>query len=100
MTKEADVIQHLLEVEREASVLVMDAQKRSDEKINEARAKADEKFLSEYSSIVSEIDSAEKEKIDSMSREHDSKLSDYRDSLNGTRKDFDAFSSVLDQFLS
>ena len=52
MSQEMDVIEHLLEIEREASRTLVSAQTQADEKIAAARTKSDEQFKKAYLYIV------------------------------------------------
>lgn len=98
-TQEIDVISHLLEVEREVSLMLSEAQKKADEKIAHSRAAADLRFKELYSQIVKNLDSEEiaaKEKIESI---HKEKLASYQNELESAVKDKDSFCSIIDKVL-
>ncbi|MCH5290598.1 MAG: hypothetical protein J1D88_02415 [Treponema sp.] len=100
MTEDADVIQHLLEVEREASTLLLDAQKEADKKNADARARAETQFKNAYSAIAATIEADEVAAKKSISQKHDKDLAAYRDGLHALEKDTDACNTLLDSFLS
>ena len=55
MTEEMNAIQHLLEVEADASQLVDEAQKKADVIISEARAQAESEFKSSYAEFAEKL---------------------------------------------
>ena len=68
--EEIDVIKHLIDVEHEASGVLLEAQKKADALINEARTKADEEFHKSYSKLVEESESKEKSARESIIQKH------------------------------
>ncbi len=99
MTNEADVIERLLSVEKEASTLLQDARKRADEKVIASRAQAEEMFHNEYVSIAHELDEQENAEHERIVLAHEKAFSSYRDSLVNIPKDTKAFESVLEKVL-
>ena len=97
--KESDVIEHLLELEQEAASLLMEAQTTADKRISEARAKADEIFKKEYSSLISSADANLAEECDKINKKHDEAFSAYKDRISNTEKDIPAFNTLLDKLL-
>lgn len=100
MSDEAAVIQHLLEVEKEAGVLVAEAQKKADEKIALARAQSEERFNVSLSNFNAELTSSENQKKDSLRHSHDEVLSQYQKTLDSSPLDVKAFRSLLDSMLA
>ena len=100
MSQEMDVIEHLLEIEREASRTLVSAQTLADEKIAAARIKSDEQFKKAYSDAVKGLEEkaqlAKKEITDSRQ----SSLDSYKDSLSSMEMDVEAFNSLLESYIS
>ena len=100
MSQEMDVIEHLLEIEREASKTLVAAQTQADEKIASAKTQADAQFKSLYSEAVKKIEEkvqlARKEIIDNR----ETSLDSYKDSLSSVAVDVEAFNSLLETSLS
>lgn len=100
MSQEMDVIEHLLEIEREASKTLVAAQSQADEKVGLARTEADAKFKELYSKAVKEIEEkaglAKKEINDSRQ----SSLDSYKGSLSSMEMDQEAFNSLLESYIS
>ena len=99
MSDEMDIIQHLLDIEREASRTLIDAQTEADAKITAARTEAEKEFKSRYAEIVAEIDrksDAEKAKI---SMEHENEMQSFKDELHKTVQDRGAFDALLEKLL-
>ena len=99
MDSEVDVIQHLLEVEKEASFMLKDAQKTADQIISKAKASADESFKTEYSKIVNQIEEHEKQEKSNLMQKHSEQFSEYRASLESLKKDNNAFVSCFEKLL-
>lgn len=97
--EEVDVIKHLIEVEREASEIVLEAQKKADTLVNSAKSQADEEFRKSYSKLVEEFDSQEITARKKINSQHNSEIQSYRESLNDLRKDVSGFNSALDSIL-
>ncbi len=97
--EEISVITHLLDVEREASAMVLDAQKRADEKIAAARAQAEVEFKNKYSSVISEIEKNEQVAKDEIEKKHNSDILEYQQSLDSCEKDYNSFNALMDKVL-
>ena len=94
-----DVIQHLLQIEDEASEIVREAQSEAEDIVTAARAKADSAFKAEFENIADSIEKNEallKERIVSS---HNLKIQEYQDRLSSFNKDMDSFSRLMDGLL-
>lgn len=99
MNEEMDVIQHLLEIEREASRTLIDAQTEADRKISVARAEADSQFKQRYAEITKSLESeaaAEKQRITDL---HETELNTFKENLKSTEKNSGAFNALLEKLL-
>ena len=100
MSQEMDVIEHLLEIEREASKTLVAAQTQADSQIAAAKTKSDEQFKKAYSEAVKEIE--EKARLAKMefTDNRQSSLDSYKDSLSSMEMDVEAFNSLLETYIS
>ncbi len=94
-----DMIKHLLEVESEASVMVTEAQKISDEKIAAAKAEAETIFKNRYSGSVKVIETKESSELNSITESHNKQFDDYKQNLLKSELDKKSFNSLLDKLL-
>ena len=100
MSEEMDVIQHLLEIEKAASEILVQAQADADRKIAETKAKADGEFKEKFSAYMDELDrSADSRRKDVRDR-LDSELATLKSSLDSTAKDVDGFNSLFEQLIN
>lgn len=99
MTDEADVIEHLLEVEREASRVIDEAREKSDAIIAVARAKVETQFKERYSEFISKLDAKESEDKDKIDSEHKKELEDYIKSVDSNKKTKEEFCTLLEKLL-
>ena len=97
--KEVSVIDHLLDVEHQASGLVLDAQVESEKRISEAKTKADAEYKKQYDKIIVGLEDDYRKKISLITESHNSELSTYKDTINKTDKDTAAFSKLVDSIL-
>lgn len=97
--EETDVISHLIEVERQAATLLMDAQVEADKRISAAKTKADEKYRSGYEKAVADVEAEFKTAIGQISVKHDEVFSQYIDEVKAVPKNEAAFNELLDNLL-
>lgn len=99
MSDEVDIIEHLLEVERESSQMILDARQEADKIIAESRARAETSFKEQYDSILKDLEQKEASAKEEISKRHEEQLSEYKKSLASAEKDEKAFRSLLDSLL-
>lgn len=97
--EETDVISHLIEVERQAATLLMDAQAEADNRIAAAKTKADEKYKTGYEKAVAGVETEYKAAVDEIAVKHDEVFSAFVDEVKAVPKDEQAFNSLLDNLL-
>ncbi|MCR5319489.1 MAG: hypothetical protein K6E22_14825 [Treponema sp.] len=99
MSEEVDIIEHLLDVERESSQMILDARLEADKIIAESRARAENSFKEQYNSILKGLEAEEASSKEEISRRHEEQFSEYKQSLAAAEKDEKAFRSLLDTLL-
>ena len=99
MSEEIDIIEHLLEVERESSQIILDARLEADKLIAESRARAESSFKDKYGLVLSGLEKAETSAKEAITKKHEEQLSEYKQSLASAEKDEKAFCSMLDSLL-
>lgn len=99
MSEEMDVIQHLLEIEREASEILMKAQEEADKKIAAARAQADSLFKDQFTSYNNELDNYVASQKETVKKEQESRLESFKSDLNSTCKKSDDFDALLEKLI-
>ena len=100
MTEEADIIQHLLEIESEASEMLLSAQKEADEKVAKARAVSESQFKERYGKITASLEAEENQSKETIQKTHQKEIEDYKKSLDSISKDNDAFNALLAELLA
>ena len=99
MSEEMDVIQHLLEIERAASEILVQAQADADKKIAAAKAQADSEFKEKFSAYMDELDKSVAARKQEVKGRLDSELSSFKTGLDSSKKDFDGFNSFLEKLI-
>ncbi|HBG66771.1 MAG TPA: hypothetical protein DDW78_09905 [Treponema sp.] len=99
MADDADVIAHLLEVEREAAQMILSAQKEADAKLADARAQAESQFKSRYTSLAAGIEAEENAARERIAASHAQAFESYVQTLADSKKDAVAFNALLDKLL-
>lgn len=100
MTEETDIIQHLVEIEAEASEMLLAAQKEADSQVAKARAQSEEIFKDRYGKFASDLEFKENQTKQNILSKHESDISEYKNSINSEVKDYDAFYSLLKESLA
>lgn len=95
MEDNMDVIQHLLQIENEAAVLLEESQKQSDSLISEAKAKGEKLFQEKYSVLSQSIQESLSQQKEQVLKNHDEQLTLYKNSLENLKKDQNSFNSYL-----
>ncbi len=99
MEEEIDVIQHLLEIEAEASEMLSGAQQKADAILAEARANAEAAFKKSYSAFMEELEAKEISQKEEIAKEHKERFETYTKALGANAKDEGAFNKLLDKLL-
>ncbi|ULQ60359.1 hypothetical protein K7I13_03355 [Brucepastera parasyntrophica] len=92
---EQDVIGHLIDVERLASDLLLDAQTEADKRRKAAKDAADLEYQTAYAKIISEMESSyesEKQKTDS---EKEASFKSYQSDLEKIPQNYQDFTAFL-----
>ena len=96
---ELDAINHLLEIEKDAAILIDDAKIEADKRINEAKGQYNAKYKEQYDKIVSELDSKYHSSMDDISEKYNKEINAYKTQLEEKKQDETGFSSLLDKLL-
>lgn len=94
--EEIDIIQHLLEVESEASQMVSEAQTKADKIIADAKSQAEAEFKIQYSKVCEEIEKSELKRKNKILENRKKSISEYIERLDASEKDFAGFNKYLD----
>jgi len=99
MSDEVNVIDHLLDVERNASQLVMDAQSEAAKRITAARVEADAEYKKQYSVLSQKLEEEYHSRVSEINAEHDKSLEKYKNDVQNAEKDEKSFNSFLESVL-
>ncbi len=100
MSEEADIIQHLLEIEAESTAVLLDAQKKADEEITRVKARCQKDFSDRYAVIVAELEKQESDARKSIKAEHDETVETYKASLESLDIDQVAFDRFIESYIA
>jgi vacuolar-type H+-ATPase subunit H len=89
-----NILQHLLEIEGKAAVLVNDAQTEADKRIKEAEEQNRRVYDGEYQKLIAELEASHKKELKAAKTEYDKSLEEYRQSLDAMPRNSDAFSAL------
>ncbi len=96
---EINVINHLLEIESQATTLIDDAQVESKRRTMAAKAKADEIFSAKYRDLVETLEKEYNEKNQQYQTEHNNEIESYKNKILQANQDVNAFNAFLDNIL-
>ena len=98
-TMEIDAINHLLEVEKNASALINDAAQEVDHRLSEARVKYNSEYKARYDQIAASLEAEYQTNHNSISEKYQKEIDSYKESLEAKAQDYEAFSSLLDKLI-
>ncbi len=96
---EINVIDHLLDVEKDASVLVSDAQMESAKRLASARSQADSEYKKQYDILIASLENQYKKDAETITQKHADALNSYKTAVEKTSRDSAAFNGLLDSYL-
>lgn len=97
--EELELINHLLEVEKNASVLIEDAMKEADAKKVQATAIFNNEFKEKYESAMAVKKAAFESKIEEIKINHEKEIQDYKKQIEEKPVNKTAFNEVLEKLL-
>lgn len=92
---EIDVLNHLLEVEKDASLLIDQAVEDSTKKVSAAKAKANAQLQEKVAQIQKQMEADFQSNVESVQKSHDSLLEDYKNQLATKSQNKKQFNSLL-----
>jgi len=93
---EEDVISHLIDVERLASDLLLDAQTEADTRKASALERSETEYLLKYKNLVSRLELNYSNVIKKLDSDRDEEYKSYKLHLSSLTKDQSAFNAYLD----
>lgn len=93
---EQDVIGHLIDVERSAFDLMMEAQNEADSRKKAAKEQADQQFRTAYEAIVAELEQTLEEQKKLCDTARKSEYDELETQLDAIAQDTNAFTGYLD----
>lgn len=97
---ESSVIEHLIEVETQASTVTLNAQQEALKIINNAKAKAETEYLAKYNEQLSKIVKEWDEKAKEISDSSEQEISKYKERINSTSQNTEAFNKLMDSIIA
>ena len=97
---ESSVIEHLIEVETQASTVTLNAQQEALKIINNAKAKAETEYLQKYNEQLSKIVKEWDEKAKEISDSSEQEISKYKECINSTSQNTEAFNKLMDSIIA
>lgn len=96
---EQDVIGHLIDVERLAYDLLLDAETEADKRKTAAKAHAELEFRSFYDQIITKLENAYTEDQLACNTARDAEYTRFNQHLDSIKTDFPAFNTYLNSVL-
>jgi len=94
-----DILQHLLEIEGKAAVLVDDAQAEADRRIKETEEKNRLAFEEAYQNLTGKLEAEYQKTMDSVKLEYNKYLDEFRADLDCMPKQSGRFSALVHSLL-
>lgn len=97
--QEADVIGHLLDVERNATAVLTQASEDAEKRVASARAQTDQRFKAEYDELIARLEKQYAEQTTAAANSYTLAVSAYKEKISAAAKDVPAFNALLDALL-
>lgn len=97
--QEADVINHLLQIERAASEILAQAHDEAEKRISAAKTKADQDFKAQYDAIIAAEEARYASETAAVSQSYDADITAYKEKIAASPKDSSSFNKLLDSVL-
>lgn len=97
---EIDVINHLLQVEKEASLLIEQAVDESTKKVSAAKTKANALLQEKISVSQKELEADYENKVNQLNENHSSLLQDFEKELSGKKQNVNQFNTLFKDLLA
>ncbi len=96
---EVDVISHLMNVENQASSLILEAQTVAEKNISDARSTAENLYKQKYEKLVNDLDSDYSDKVQKILQNKKKSFDEYQQKIQGLPQDISSFNNLLDSLL-
>ena len=96
---EIDAINHLLEVEKNASALINDAAQEVGRRLSEARVKYNSEYKARYDKTAASLEAEYQTNHNSIAEKYQKEIDSYKESLAAKAQNYEAFSSLLDKLI-
>ena len=98
-TSEIDAINHLLEVEKNASALINDAAQEVDRRLSEARVKYNSEYKARYDKTAASLEAEYQTNHNSIAEKYQKEIDSYKESLEAKAQNYEAFSFFLNKLI-
>ena len=98
-TSEIDAINHLLEVEKNASALINDAAQEAERRLSQARVKYNSDYKARYDEIAVKLEAEYQNAHQTIADKYQKEIDNYREALETKKQNSEAFSSLLDKLI-
>ncbi|MCQ2582872.1 MAG: hypothetical protein MJ160_03095 [Treponema sp.] len=98
-SKEIDVINHLLEVEKAAAALVEQGSVEADKRLSEARIKANQEFQKRVQTETEILEKNYEQELSKLNDNHQQQVSSFKSDLLNLNQNTSDFNKLLDQLL-
>lgn len=99
VNSQIDILNHLLEVEKDVSLLIEQAVTDSEKKISDAKVTANAKFQKQNALTQSELEKDYEVKLQALKDNRDKTIQNFTDSLHNRKQDTNALNKCLDALL-
>ena len=97
---DVNIINHLLDVEHQASEMITGAQAEADKRIASSRAQAEAEYKKEYEALISSYEADYAQRTKAFAEKHAQEISTYKSDVEHTAQDTQAFNKLLASVLS
>lgn len=97
--EEINVINHLLQVEKESALLIDEALQEAEKRLSKARGKFNQEYKEKYDKGVEVLEEKQKKAVEQATLNHDKIIQDFKDGLKNKKQDPAKFNKLLESLL-
>lgn len=96
---ESDVIEHLIELENQASSITQEAREKALKKVNSAKAAAEQEYLEKFNAASLELENSFKAESEKLKSQTSVKIDSYKTEVSDSKLDTAAFYKLMDSLV-
>ncbi len=97
--EEINVINHLLQVEKESALLIDEALQEAEKRLSKARGQFNQEYKEKYDQGIAVLEEKYKQSVEQANINHEKIIADFKEGLNSKKQNPSQFNKLLENLL-